>query len=332
MPPNVVYAPIYLESPNERFVNLLNPRIAAHDFSRIFTTLRAYRPEAVIGMYVIHAYPLILLKRILGFSLFSLVSGSDLALHKGIVWSLVRRAVFRNCLTVFTVAAKFNAQIEKESGRQGIVVSTGTNPDYYTPLPNKADLRMKYNLGVDDFVVLSLGSLVQVKCVDDVIRAVKIIHSEYSNTKLIIAGDGPQRSELVRLCSELNVDCTFMGYVGEAVKRELFNIADVYVLASYSEGMPFSVMEAMSCGCVCVCTDVGDLSELIKDSVNGFLIAPRDPNLIALKIREIMSLSEPESRTMRNMARQTVLEKYDFRKLTKEMVMVMEEKISSRNR
>ncbi|HUK49925.1 MAG TPA: glycosyltransferase family 4 protein, partial [Terriglobales bacterium] len=245
---NVVYSPIYLRASNDRLASLLNPINLVHDFGKIFTTIRAWRPEAVIGMFVIHAYPLVVLKRILKFSLFALVSGSDLTFHNGLVWRLVRRAVFRNSLAVFTVAKRFNPQIERESGCTPIVIPTGTNPDYYTPLPNNVDLRGKYNFEVSDFIILSLSSLIELKRIDDVIRAVRIIKSEHPQTKMIIAGDGPEKAKLMKLCADVGVECVFTGFVGEAEKRELYNIADVYVLASRSEGMPFSVIEAMACG------------------------------------------------------------------------------------
>jgi glycosyltransferase involved in cell wall biosynthesis len=294
----------------------------------IYETLRRHRPEAVIGIYVIHAYPLLFVKKILKFSLFTMVSGGDLELHNGILWRIIRKAVYRSSLIIFTTAARLKVEIERETGYQALVVPTGTDPDYYKPLPSKADLKSKYNFRKNDFVVLTLCNLIERKCVDDVIKAVKILNDKYHNAKMIIAGDGPEKSTLMRVCTEFNQDVVFMGYVGEVAKRELFNIADVYVLASYQEGMPFSVMEAMSCGCICICTNVGDLPQMIEDSVNGYLIKPRDPRLIAMKLEKVMGLSEQQLCTIRYRARQTILDRYDFRKLTKEMVEAIERKVS----
>jgi len=322
---NVVNAPIYLESPNEKSIN---PIAIAKDFRKIYATLRVNRPDAVIGMFVVHAYPLVLLKRVLKFSLFTLVSGSDIATHQGVIWRLIRRTVFRSSLVVFTVAKRFSAQIERESGRKAIVIPTGTNPDYYKPLYDKDGIRRKYGFDICDFIVLSLSSLVELKCVDDIIKAVEIVNTKHPHTKLIIAGEGPLRPELEKLSAKLNVECLFTGYIGESIKRELYNIANVYVLASSSEGMPFSVMEAMSCGCVCICTDVGGLSEIINDSINGYLTQPHEPHLMANKIGDIMTLSELQLHLINDKARQTILHNYDFRKLTEKMVSIIMQKSS----
>jgi len=148
---------------------------------------------------------------------------------------------------------------------------------------------------------------------------------------MIVAGSGPDESKLMQMCNELHLSesVLFTGSVSNATKRDLFNVADVYVMASYQEGMPFSLMEAMSCGCICLCSNVGDISHLVGDAVNGFLIAPRKPQLLANKIEDIMNRSELELSIIRRRARQTILERYDFRKLTKEMVEIIQDTMCS---
>jgi glycosyltransferase involved in cell wall biosynthesis len=88
--------------------------------------------------------------------------------------------------------------------------------------------------------------------------------------------------------------------------------------------MPFSLMEAMSCGCICVCSNVGDIPYVIEDSSNGFLIRPREPELLADKIEEIMGRSTKELLGIRRRARQTILKKYESTKWTKYMIDIIE--------
>ena len=280
-------------------------------------------------MYANHAYPLILLKHVLNFQLFTIVSGGDLELQNHPVWRMIRRAVYKNSVAIFTVATRLKFGIERESGYQAIVIPTGADTDYYAPVGSTMDLRQKHNLDKDDFLILTLSNLTERKKIDDVIRAAKTVKGS-GNVKMIIAGDGPEKNNLVNLCTELGQDAIFLGYVDESTKRELFNIADAYVLASYQEGMPFSVMEAMSCGCICICTNVGDLPRLIRNSVNGYLVKPRQPAQIASKIEEIMHKSEQQRRTIKENARKTILDGYDFRKLAGDMIEIIENMISSK--
>jgi len=326
--PNVTFSPIYLKSGDESFRNILNPFTVLHDFSAVFWTLRRHKPDAVVGMYVIQAYPLVFLKKLLGFTLFTIVSGGDLEMHTTILWRLVRRIVYSNSKVIFTVGERLQKEIEEESGYRAIVAPTGADTDFFQPI-DRAQIRKRYGYRKHDFILLTLCRLVRSKRIDDVIRAFKQVkdrHKHDRRLKMIIAGDGPEKVALTELCHELRLshDIEFAGFVGRDTKLGLFNLANAYLIASDHEGMPFSLMEAMSCGSVCVCSNVGDIPNLVRDSLNGFLITPRNPQLLASRIEEIMDLSEQELSLIGSRARQTVLDGYDFRKSSKEMLDIME--------
>jgi glycosyltransferase involved in cell wall biosynthesis len=332
--PNVTFAPIYLKSGDESLGNILNPFTLLHDLSAVFRTLRKHKPDAVVGMYVIHAYPLAFLKKLLRFTLFTIVSGGDLEMHATFLWRLVRRIVYSNSRAIFTVGHRLQREIEEESGYRAIVVPTGADTDFFRPT-DRARIRKSRGYRQDDFVLLTLSRLAAPKRVDDAIRAFKQVKDRHKHNralKMIIAGQGPEKARLTELCHELRLshDVKFTGFVGRATKLELFNLANVYVLVSDHEGMPFSLMEAMSCGTVCVCSNVGDIPNLINDSLNGFLITPGNPKLLASRIEEIMDRSEQELSLIARRARQTILDGYDFRKSSKEMLDKIEKSMYRR--
>jgi len=62
---NISTDPIYLKSPNMGFINLLNPSVLFNDFRSIFNIIKRVKPDVVICYYVLHAYPLVVLKKIL---------------------------------------------------------------------------------------------------------------------------------------------------------------------------------------------------------------------------------------------------------------------------
>ncbi len=238
--PNVTLSPIFLESPNEKFRNFLNPRNLFHDFGAILRTLRKHRPDAVIGMYIIHTYPLVLLRRFVGFTLFVIVSGGDLEQHEGFMWRSIRRIVYYNSQLIFAVGYRLKAEIERETGSRVLVIPTSADPDFYRPIRD-TNLRRKYGLSRNDFVVLTLSRLVEAKCIDDVINAVKQLSNKHMNVKMIIAGDGPDEERLTHMRDALRLEESifFTGWIGDATKRDLFNIADVYVIASITRECHF---------------------------------------------------------------------------------------------
>jgi glycosyltransferase involved in cell wall biosynthesis len=333
---NVVIEPIFLRSVDERIANILNPLTAIHDFRRIVAALRNHKPDVVIGMYVNHAYPLVFIKKFMNFHLFTIVSGGDLELSAGYPWRLLRRLVYSQSERIFTVAHKLQREIKEESGLDSTVIPTGTETNFFKPIQVPQGVYQRYGCSETDFVILTLSQLLERKRVGDVIRAFKTFREECpaSNAKLIIAGEGPEKRRLMNLRTELDLDgdIVFAGFVSNDEKVQLFNIADVYVMASYQEGLPFSLMEGMSCGTLCLCSNVGDIPEVVKDGVNGFLVAPRNPGELARRIREIRDLSPKDIETIRHEARRTITRSFESTELGRCMISFVERDLRDRHK
>jgi glycosyltransferase involved in cell wall biosynthesis len=108
--------------------------------------------------------------------------------------------------------------------------------------------------------------------------------------RLVIAGDGEQRSELEQLALNLSVDARFTGQVGAAERDHLLSLADIVVIPSRvlpcgrTEGMPIACLEAMAAGRVVIASRVGGLAETIVDGHNGLLVEPGDHRTLAQAI------------------------------------------------
>jgi glycosyltransferase involved in cell wall biosynthesis len=319
---NVRFSPIFLLAPDESLRNLCNPFVLIHDLAAITRTIGAFKPHAIIAKYVIHAYPLIVLKTVLKFALFVIVSGGDLYHHRSVIWRTIRRIIYSRSRAIFTVAERLKSEIRRESGYDAVVFPTGSDPDFFRPIPGR-ELRNKYGYTTEDFVILTVSQLLERKRLDDVIRACKILKDDgCGGVRAIIVGDGPELTKLKRLSAELGLaeNVVFTGLVDRTTKLELFNVADVYAIPSYQEGLPFSLMEAMSCACICIGANVGDISVAIQDGINGFLISPCQPQMLAERIEHIMNLPREESLSIRRQARQTIVERFDFAKSTRAMI------------
>jgi glycosyltransferase involved in cell wall biosynthesis len=122
----------------------------------------------------------------------------------------------------------------------------------------------------------TVARLVGVKDLGLLLEAARILVADRRDLRVVIVGDGPDKAALERLASELGLGSVadFRGEVRPAwsAMREF----DVYVLTSFSEGMPISVLEAMTIGLSVVATAVGGLPEMVEDGVSGYLVPRGD--------------------------------------------------------
>lgn len=129
-------------------------------------------------------------------------------------------------------------------------------------------------------ILMHTSNFRAVKRVDDVIR---IFHKvrEKVPSRLVLVGDGPERSNCEQLCRELNIahEVKFMGKQSELVR--LLSVADVFLLPSQSESFGLSALEAMACEVPVVSTSVGGLPELVAHTETGYIAEIGDVDRMA---------------------------------------------------
>lgn len=136
------------------------------------------------------------------------------------------------------------------------------------------------------FTVLFLARLQRAKGIYELIEAIRILRSKHPSIRLIVAGSG---SEEDRIKKEYDYDwIELIGHVTERKKALAYQTADVYVLPSYTEGMPNSVLEAMAFGLPVICSKVGALPEIIKNQINGILLDCIEPQSLAMAIESLL--------------------------------------------
>lgn len=119
-------------------------------------------------------------------------------------------------------------------------------------------------------ILIHTSNFRPVKRVDDVIRIFYKV-KEKVPSKLILIGDGPERSNCEKLCRDLKIssDVKFMGKQSELV--HLLSVADVFLMPSQSESFGLSALEAMACEVPVVCSSVGGLPELVVHTETGYI-------------------------------------------------------------
>lgn len=148
----------------------------------------------------------------------------------------------------------------------------------YNPVrvPTKVPQRMASDS--DSVKLLFLGRIGKRKGAFDLIKAFSCLSErEKTNSMLIMAGDGDVE-EARNLAASLNLtdNITFTGWLGTEERDRLLTEADIFVLPSYNEGLPLSMLEAMAWQVPVIVTPVGGISEIVIHGENGLLVEPGD--------------------------------------------------------
>ena len=167
--------------------------------------------------------------------------------------------------------------------------------------------------------VLFLGKIDRNKGIFDIIEAGKSLLKITNQFRFIICGDG-NIERCKTLCKEKGVMeyFIFKGWISGKQKTHLLENADIFILPSYNEGMPMSVIEAMSFGLPVIATNVGGIPEIIKHEKTGFLIEPGDVSGLIYYLEKLIKNRELASNIGRS-GRQLALEKFDINKSVKKL-------------
>lgn len=163
--------------------------------------------------------------------------------------------------------------------------------------------------------LLFLGKVGDNKGIFDLLSVLDKKHSQYKGKlKLKIGGDG----EIDRLkayidSKHLHDIVEYVGWVSNDLKNNLLSECDILILPSYNEGLPISILEAMSYGKAIISTPVGGIPEVVKNVKNGFLIEPG--NIIALEECIDWVLENTEKLPEMGLVSSKLIQDYDIKKV-----------------
>lgn len=157
----------------------------------------------------------------------------------------------------------------------------GTNTQYDVDKENK-------------FVFTAVGRLQPVKNYGLFLKAAKVISEKHKNVRFWIVGNGSEYENLTRLCKELELDeiVRFWGYktdIDVAMSR-----SDCFVQTSFTEGSPNTIAEAMRASKPIISTDSTDLSEMILEDKNGFVVENDNCEALVEAMEKILSKREDD--------------------------------------
>jgi glycosyltransferase involved in cell wall biosynthesis len=161
--------------------------------------------------------------------------------------------------------------------------------------------------------VLALGRLSPEKGFNILIEAVALSREAGAPVHLRIVGDGPYRGELEEAARAHGIadSISFAGELPPDAVREELKAADIFCMASFSEGLPVSLMEAMAVGVPCISTWIAGIPELAENEVTALTVPPARADSLAVAITRLAREPELRLRLARS-ARERVEQSHDL--------------------
>jgi glycosyltransferase involved in cell wall biosynthesis len=164
--------------------------------------------------------------------------------------------------------------------------------------------------------LLYIGRLSREKGLFEAMNGLRFAHSQGSKARWFIAGSGPDEMALRQFAKDLRLseDVIFVGPAFGAAKMALLNDADVLVLPSYAEGLPYALLEAMAAGMPAITTRVGAIPDVVVDGLHGLFVPLKDSHAIGEAILHLDD-NRPLLADMRVACRQRIVSGYTVDRL-----------------
>jgi glycosyltransferase involved in cell wall biosynthesis len=152
----------------------------------------------------------------------------------------------------------------------------------------------------------------------------KLVVAKQKTVDFVLAGDGPERMMLEKKVREAGLQGRFR-FLGQQSDMDAFyKSLDIYINTSVHEGIPMSVLEAMSHGLPVVAPNVGGFPEIVEEGVTGYLIDNRDPSMFAARCVELLSDTK-KRKHMAEAAQQRVIDHFSKETMATQYYQLYEE-------
>ncbi|MEM2099032.1 MAG: glycosyltransferase family 4 protein [Candidatus Bathyarchaeia archaeon] len=199
--------------------------------------------------------------------------------------------------------------------------------DRFKPLPKVKDtLREKLGIPKDIVVAITVRRLVYKNGVDTLIECAKKAVKNNPKLLFVVVGEGPDFAEIKAKITQLELNRNFRltGFVADEDLPLYYNASDFFVLPSKTgEGLPLVALEAMACGLPVVATNVGGISEVIKNDY-GKLVPPDNPDALA---DAVLEFSQSKLSALGIGVRNLVEQEYSWDRNVEKLVQIYEELI-----
>lgn len=193
------------------------------------------------------------------------------------------------------------------------VVARGVDTALFHPGQRSLRLRQTWQADEHTTVLLSVGRLAAEKNLDLIVTTYQSLRQSGRAVKLVFAGDGPYRAALQAQCP----DAFFMGMCNHAQLAELYASSDLFLFPSLTETFGNVTLEALASGTPVLAYDRAAATELVKDTLSGWLVQGEDPQRYVLKALEITQ----QTRTLQAARQHThsSIQQWDWQEITNQV-------------
>ncbi|KRQ87442.1 Alpha-D-kanosaminyltransferase [Caloramator mitchellensis] len=208
---------------------------------------------------------------------------------KTLVFSNINKMVLRYFDYYIAVSDEFKKMlVERRFDENRIfVVYNGIDFNNVLLKSNRKNILKKYKIRNDSKIITMVARLHPIKGHKFLFDAIKLVLKEYDDVVFLLIGDGSFKSELLNYSKELNI-LHRLRFLGFHKPDEYLAVSNFTVLTSQSESFPLSILEAAKYKKTVVATDVGGVSKLIEDGVNGYLVNYGEVEELAEKILSLL--------------------------------------------
>lgn len=198
-------------------------------------------------------------------------------------------------VTPITISEESEKSFEAFYGFSTAMIPNGSSS--YIPDAEQNSQFEKYKDGID-YLFFHAGRIHKVKNQLMLVETFERILQQGVKARLLIAGRIDDKAVFEQLKSHFSDNIVYIGEQSDT--RAIMSISDAFCLSSTMEGMPITIIEAMSVGCPTICTPVGGCVNMIENGVNGFISQDTQTESYELKIKEFCRLDKATLSTIQD--------------------------------
>lgn len=218
---------------------------------------------------------------------------------------LFGKKVFKGCSKVIALTHSDAHQLERYGCPKSkiCIIPNGVDTNSFKPIKHEPN-----------GLIVWIGRFVPEKGLQYLIEAINyMVKKNVSNFRLLLIGDGPQKPHMRSLIQKYKLEkyITLQPAIDHDKVSYFLGNASIFVLPSLKEGMPYSLLEAMSSGTAVVGTDISGVNDLIVHGQNGLLVPVKDPCALADAIMILLTDKNLRER-LGNAARNHIIESFSW--------------------
>lgn len=236
------------------------------------------------------------------------------------------------CLPRYDQIITVNSKLRDHCLTRGIapekvtMIANGIEPEEYRREQEAATVRRELGVPAGALVVGVVGRFSPEKGVDRAIDVLADLRGQHQELELHLVGDGPECARLQKLARKLKVEAAVRFWGWQQRSQRFYEMMDVLLLPSHTEGLPNVVLEAMAMGVAVAGTDVGGVREVLDDGRCGVVLTGEAPTW-GRQIAPLL-VSAPRRAELARRARQRVEEHYSFRGRIEKLMRIYDRVLS----